>query len=187
LIISPSFDQSQSVLLVSLAVAAIPEGLPIVVTGTMKSSVIHNPEICLHGFVVTLALGVIRMAGKNAIVKRLPSVESLGSVSVICADKTGTLTQNQMVVTQVYTHSEGIVYLDAQSEKSSRKTVRQLFRCSSLCNNAYARHGEYVGQSTEIAMLQMLERMGYPDERTVSIIECAPTGCWKSVSLELHA
>ena len=145
-----------------MAVAAIPEGLPIVVT-------------------VTLALGVMRMANKKAIVKRLPSVESLGSVTCICADKTGTLTTNQMTVTQLYTVADGIKLIDGPSFSSSslvdgsgrissfkqRASIQKLMRVATLCNNAQpAEEGtSFVGQPTEIALLELAKTMDWKDER----------------------
>ncbi|KAH9889286.1 E1-E2 ATPase-domain-containing protein [Cubamyces lactineus] len=135
---------------VSLAVAAIPEGLPIVTT-------------------VTLALGVLRMSKRKAIVKKLHSVEALGSVSVICSDKTGTLTKNEQTVTEVYSVDETIT-LDpsapAPPDIHINPSVRKALAIGSLCNNAVRNEeGEYVGQSTDVALLNVLPLFGMSDQR----------------------
>ncbi|CCO31399.1 hypothetical protein BN14_05440 [Rhizoctonia solani AG-1 IB] len=138
---------------VSLAVAAIPEGLPIVTT-------------------VTLALGVLRMARRKAIVKKLPSVEALGSVSVICSDKTGTLTQNEQTVSQVFV-VDHIVNVETGfgtriNTNMVTPAVRKTLEIGGLCNNAFRNtEGINVGQSTDVAMLNVLAEFGVRDERRV--------------------
>ncbi|MBM7095827.1 cation-translocating P-type ATPase [Bacillus sp. H-16] len=144
---------------VSLAVAAIPEGLPAIVT-------------------VALALGVQRMIKRNAIVRKLPAVETLGCATVICSDKTGTLTQNEMTVTTLYSDGtlwnvtgsgfqpSGDFYLgEKRIDPVKEKPLWQLLTFGMLCNNAQLKEtkdGVYAvdGDPTEGALLAAARKAG---------------------------
>ncbi|MBI5049347.1 MAG: cation-transporting P-type ATPase, partial [Nitrospirae bacterium] len=104
--------------------------------------VANVPEGLLPTVTLSLAMGSQRMAKRKALIKTLTSVETLGSVSVICTDKTGTLTQNKMAVRKIWT-------VDSQ-----QLTVDSLMRIAYLCNNAKFINGQYKGDPTEIALLQ---------------------------------
>ncbi|WP_303901374.1 calcium-translocating P-type ATPase, PMCA-type [Thiohalomonas denitrificans] len=127
---------------IALAVAAVPEGLPAVVT-------------------VTLALGVHRMAAQHAIVRRLASVETLGSTNVICTDKTGTLTQNLMTARMLYFRGRKIAVSQAGDDSDLRPILAPL----ALCNDSQIRHEQIIGDPMEAALLRLARDKDFERER----------------------
>ncbi len=134
---------------IALAVAAIPEGLPAVVT-------------------ISLALGVRRMIKKNALIRRLPSVETLGATTVICTDKTGTLTHNQMTVTKMYVNDK-VVEVSGKGYKpegdfSDSKNIGALLEIGALCNDSELKKEkkkwEVTGDPTEGALIVSARKAG---------------------------
>ncbi len=145
---------------VASAISAIPEGLPVVLT-------------------ITLAIGVSRMAKRKAIIRKLQAVETLGSTTIICSDKTGTLTTNQMTVRQIYIDNEFIevsekVSLNLQGgfkingeqiEENQFIPMNLLLYCATLCNNARlgfsdGNNNRKIGDPTELALLVLSAKMG---------------------------
>ena len=125
---------------VALAVAAIPEALSSIVT-------------------IVLSVGTQKLAKENAIIRKLQAVEGLGSVSIICSDKTGTLTQNKMTVQKIYFDGE---IIDKEAEMNTRQA--QLIIDGALCNDSVHKDGQEIGDPTEIALIDFSKKHNLPAE-----------------------
>jgi Ca2+-transporting ATPase len=134
---------------ISLAVAAIPEGLAAIVA-------------------IVLALGVTRMSRNNAIIKKLPAVETLGSVNIICSDKTGTLTQNKMTVVKSYLFGSLRNIPTEESQLTAAANETELIKSFVLCSDATYENGQGTGDPTEIALVAWGAKYGLAKSRLSS-------------------
>jgi len=128
---------------ISMAVAAVPETLSLIVT-------------------LSLTNGVQKMVTKNALIRKLPAVETLGSTSVICSDKTGTLTQNRMTVKKLWLYGGEVFDADAEFDEAQK----QLLIMSAMCSNATVETDEqgekqYMGNATEVGIMRLFDQKGY--------------------------
>lgn len=121
---------------ISLAVAAIPEGMSSVIT-------------------IILSVGMTAMARKNVIIRKMASVETLGSTDVICSDKTGTITQNKMIVKSIYVND------NLYNEKDNISNREMLFNCARLCHNVVKNENGYIGDETEVSIIRYLDEINY--------------------------